>query len=177
MGDAQLVWLVAPGKDAKWVKVGESFHEYRLVRLDTAADLLYLQGAAQGEIAVKLARARVKLGGASQAPVRLPVPRTPSPRSGPVPLNETYSVFPANEIQRSEAGLDWDWIESERNPMRRAPIQPSIAEQEQWPHLSEAEKGELVELYRQCGWHITISHRSSGVGLSYVKIKREQGGG
>lgn len=164
------VRLEATGQPSRWVKVGEPYGDYVTERLDRAADVLHLRTRQGEKREAKLQVARIREGRADSTRVRFPVPTAPASGRGAGKEVEVFSVYPPGDAPRSEEGLDWAWIESEANPMRLLPLQPSIQEQERLALRTEAEKEALVELYRQSGWHITIRHHSAGVGISYRKI-------
>jgi len=65
-----------------------------------------------------------------------------------------YEVYPPANVPRSKEGLDWDWIESDGNPMKTLPIRPSGDGMNDWPKKTPEEKAQIVEMYRQCGWRL-----------------------
>jgi len=170
LGDVTFVRLEATGQPSRWVKVGEPYGDYVTERLDRAADVLHLRTRDGEKREAKLTVARIREGRSDANRVRFPAPSASASGRPAVKAVEVYSVYPPGDAPRSEEGLDWAWIESKANPMRQLPLQPSIREQERLAQRSEAEKEELVELYRQSGWHVTITHDSAGVGISYRKI-------
>ncbi len=108
---------------------------------------------------------------------RVKLPRPADPR-GPVPpevarASEIVDVFPAVGHVPSSEGLDWDWIQSDANPMKKMATVPSTAETAHWSKLNAAQRADLVELYRQCGWAITVFVRRNGlVGANIAPIPR-----
>lgn len=150
-----------------WVKVGEMFGDYRVRKLDRSADTLYVT-LGQEKLVVPMSKQKVLKEESKPALVRLP--DSPGKPTASVKSSKVISRFPASDLgERSTEGLNWDWINSDKNPMRKLPIQPSISEQDAWPNLSESAKEDLVELYRQHGWHITVELNEAGVGVRYRK--------
>lgn len=160
----------------RWLPVGARFAEHRIVRLDRTAGAVVLETPTGEERVVPLASATVgqvalrpaapaERPAADRARVKL---SPPSASRGPVPpevarAGEVVDVFPPVGQVPSAEGLDWDWIQSDDNPMRKAPTLPSIAESSQWAKLTAAQRADLVELYRQCGWALTVYVRRNGL--------------
>jgi hypothetical protein len=165
----EFVALSVPNARTVWVKVGDVYGDYRILRLDRSEKKLYVK-LGDEELTVPMSERKILYEESKPQRVRLPDPVTNG--TGPVKPSTVFSRFPATDIgARSNEGLDWAWIDSDKNPMKKLPIQPSISEQDAWPSLSESEKEDLVELYRQHGWHIAVELNEAGVGVRYRKAK------
>ncbi len=85
---------------------------------------------------------------------------------------KVYEVFPAPGTIRAVGGLDWNWIQSSSNPMQKLPIIHKGTLTRKWRKMSQQEKADFIEVYRQCGWEITVNDNSVGVGVNYRKIEK-----
>lgn len=188
LGDrSEFVSLQTATDAARWLPVGARIADHRIVRLDRTAGTVTLETPTGEERIVRLETAtvgRVTLRPATpeertraeQQRVRLSPPADPRVAVPPpevVRAGEIVDIFPAADQTPSAEGLDWDWIQSDGNPMRKTATLPSIAESAQWSKLSAAQRADLVELYRQCGWAITVFVRRNGlVGANIAPIPR-----
>lgn len=177
------------GGAARWWPIGASVEGWRLVAFDRQRGQLTLENAAGERLAIPLRAETVgqvalrpltemERGHAARERVRLPRPSGPQVASSPELRRsaEIVDVFPALDSAPSADGLDWEWIESEDNPMRRVATLPSTAESAHWAKLSPAARADLVELYRQCGWAIRVFVRGNGlVAASISRLERPTG--
>lgn len=188
LGDrSEFVSLQTATDAARWLPVGGRFADHRIVRLDRAAGtvtletptgeerIVRLESATVGRVALRPATPEERTR-AEQQRVRLPPPADPRvavPPPDVVRAGEIVDVFPAADQAPSAEGLDWAWIQSAENPMKKMATLPSTAESSQWSKLSAAQRADLVELYRQCGWAITVFVRRNGlVGANIAPIPR-----
>jgi hypothetical protein len=174
----EFVSLARVGNSGRWIPVGGRFEDYRVGRLDRAGSAVVLLDASGTEHRVALELAVITTPApevnATNARVRLPMPPVSEARKGPGPAeSEIVDVFPADGTIPSTEGLDWDWINSPDNPMLKMATLPSISETKKWSKFTAAERAELVELYRQCGWAISVFIKANGrVGARYRKIEQ-----
>ncbi len=174
LGDGkQFVSLSSPDATPRWLPVGGSYVGYKIVRFDQENSVLLLADSAGAEFrlplraAVIAAEARSKPIEAVQATAgpRVKLPGSPAGKTasaGALKESEIVDVFPPKGSVRSAEGLDWDWILSDENPMRRLATIPSQSESRRFATMSAEERAALTELYRQCGWHQTVFVKANG---------------
>lgn len=175
LGDGkEFVSLSRPGHEARWVPVPGSIQGHRIAKLDRAKQVVTLITASGEEMHVPLEGAvigKVKLQPAPPPEVvqteagprvKLPVPASAGLERPTPPGAEVVDVFPAPGTVPSTEGLDWDWIRSDDNPMKEMATVPSISETKNWGKLTPEQRADLIELYRQNGWAITVYVKRSG---------------
>lgn len=181
LGDGnEYVSLSSRSGDGRWVPIGGRFEQFKLAQFDRAAGVLTLVSDSGEKRVISLEAAPVRVAGNSVRPaidgakVRFSPTGTAVPESRTLPREfEVVDVFPPEGGIPSAEGLDWEWIRSEANPMRNQATLPSLDESRKWANLTPAQKQDLVELYRQCGWALTVYVRRKGlVAAKFAAIPR-----
>jgi hypothetical protein len=175
LGDGkEFVSLSRPGHEARWVPVPGNIQGHRIAKLDRAKQVVTLVTSAGEELLVRLEGATIGTVKLQPAPapeiveteagprVKLPVPAGARPERPTPPGAEVVDVFLAKGTVPSTEGLDWDWIRSDDNPMKKMATVPSISETKNWGKLTPEQRADLIELYRQNGWAITVFVTRSG---------------
>jgi hypothetical protein len=86
-----------------------------------------------------------------------------------------YDVYPKKGFKPRVDDLDWDWIKSDQNPMRERPTNPVDREFNKWPSMNQAEKDAFIELYRQCGFEVSVVTDNKGVGMVSHRLQPPAG--
>lgn len=164
---SNFVSLASKDGAAKWVPVGGRWDGHWVREFDRQKQQVTIEGPDGARRILDLAAAQIVRGSdapqpAQPAVVRLPAPPGDRGRAKAVVASEVVSVFPPIGVEPSLEGLDWDWIESDANPMRKMATLPSMEETRKWPSLTPQERDDLIELYRQCGWGLRVYILSNG---------------
>lgn len=164
VGEQTFVSLASDGSTGTWRKIGGTYKENEIVRFVEAEHFLILRDPHGEEFALRLAASAIKDSGVSAPPgvVRF------SPSLATPAKADDALLYPPKDAPRSKEGLDWDWINSDANPMRYAPVFLRREDKPRWEKFTPQQKAELVEFYRQCGWFITVI--GNGGGGNYRKI-------
>lgn len=81
------------------------------------------------------------------------------------------SIKPAAQLIELSA-LDWAWIRSAANPMRRYPVELPVDLPRQWAALPEDERIRIRNYYRQHGYDIEVQQIGEGMfQTSYVGLR------
>lgn len=81
------------------------------------------------------------------------------------------SIKPATQLIELSA-LDWAWIRSAANPMRRYPIELPVDLPRQWAALPESERIRIRNYYRQHGYDLEVQQIGEGMfQTSYVGLR------
>lgn len=161
------VFVSLAGKDgaAKWVPVGGRWENVQVRDFDRQKQQVTIEHPDGTRQTLVLATAHIvrekdRPPAAPPGVVRLPAPTGTGGKATASP--EVVAVFPPLGVEPSLEGLDWDWIESDANPMRKVATLPSMEETRKWPSLTPQERDDLIELYRQCGWGLRVYILSNG---------------
>lgn len=183
----EFVSLADASGGARWIPVGNRVDGHRIARLDRAGGVVTLvapdgrelavplQGATVGDVKLRPATPDEARRAAADTAARVKLPGSAHRGDPTAPLSESeiVDIFPAPGSTPSAEQLDWAWIRSDENPMREMATLPSRAESAKWGRLTAAERADLVELYRQCGWAITVFVKRNGlVAAAFQPIAR-----
>lgn len=157
---------------ARWIRLGGRIEDDVLAAYDPATELLEVVRPDGTRHAVPLATAATGRGDRQQGrAVRMEGQPAPTGRAIPPEPLKILETFPSSDAQRESSPLDWEFIRSPENPMRRLPIIPGD-ESLDWISRPEVEKRAFIELYRQHGWKISVIASNHGVSLTYKRIKK-----
>jgi hypothetical protein len=142
-----------------WVSVGGNFMDYQVRSIGDDRDLVTLVDRS-GELH-EIAIDEVRFGGKAPPGVM----RLPGVRAASTSEEEDHTTYPPKGTPRSEEGLNWEWIYSEANPMPTLRDTVGTLDRESWQAMSDAERADVVELFRQCGYHLTVMVPKTGRGF------------
>ncbi len=174
LGEAIFVSVGSKDQPSQWLQVGKMHRTNRIVSLDLSSQILAITDPNGEMYTLPL----TKLEKSPSAPPADSVNQAKAtsamrlPNAGPPPGYKptvVLEVYPPESIPRSKVSLDWGWIESESNPMRLQPVRLS---QSDWNKCqTDAERNNLVELYRQHGWEITVKRTNKSLDIGYEKLR------
>lgn len=127
-GDLRLANLAAEGGPSRWCREGDSFSGFVVVKIDATAGLVSLVSPDGKQSTLRLEASLITGGDQPRAPAKLLQP----------------------------ASLDWNWIRSDANPMRRAPHPLPEWAVRAWADLDEDLKTDFRNYYRVHGWELTL---------------------
>ena len=182
-GKAQVAVSIE-GKHSKWLEEGMTYEGNTIVRIDAAQAVVKIRDSRGDEYSLALNPSRIagtlglqpKFANPSQASL---LPHVVESERSKGRRRETiiYDTYPPKGTTVRTDDLDWDWINSEQNPMHDRPANPVDPEFLKWPSMSKAEKDAFIELYRQCGYEISVITDNKGVGMISHRLQPKPGGG
>lgn len=160
----------------QWVEVGGVFFGYTVLSLDSEGKTVTLRDRNGLES---------KLGVSSLPATNLHGPKKVSASfaerfarplglgKGEIRPTEIIEVFPSQDTPRKVADLNWEWIRSEKNPMREKAALPMGLEAAAWAEMNNQQKTDLVELFRQHGWALTGVITNKGIDFHAIRLTPE----
>jgi hypothetical protein len=175
--DVTLALLTVANGRPTWIKVGQKLGENVLVSADPATEVAVMRDEKGESYSLTMIRAMVNEE-ASPAKMQPPPNFVPDPRLANFkpPPYIVYESYPEPGTRRSNEGLDWEFILSDRNELRnpypffKSYMGPNAVVD--WLLLGSEQKAALVEKLRQHGWHMQITASSHGLGISAQRIGR-----
>jgi len=174
LGEALFVAVGAHDQQPQWLQVGTMHRANQIVTLDLTTQILTIKDPAGDLYQLPLTQLEKSPGGppldsstrAKAGPaVRLPQ-GAPPPGYKPTVVHE---VYPPEGMPRSKALLDWEWVDSEANPMRQTPVPLTMSD---WQKCrTDIERNDLIELYRQHGWEVTVKRTNKSLDIDYRKLR------
>lgn len=156
-----------------WASVGGRAHGNVIVSAEAQTGVVLLLDANGASYQLNLPPGRIRSEPTASDPqhrhskvLKFGAPAGAAEPAPALPVFELYEEFPARGTKRSNRGLDWDFIHSDRNKFRDRPdVEFGPYKVAAWLKLSPEKKSEMVERLRQHGWHIQVSASSYGVTL------------
>ncbi len=177
-----LVMIKVNGTQSRWLSEGEDYAGNKVIKIDAKGSVVEMNDSSGEAYSLRLDSETVLLGkiesNADSRSIRskqYPAPSVEEIQRARAKKGIVLDVYPPLGKARSLEGLDLDWINSDQNPMRDRPLNPDSKKFVHWASMSESEKEEFLELYRQCGWQMTVTTSNKGVALQGVKVGRREG--
>lgn len=167
---ASIINTEARVPNSTWLSVGQSVNDYVIQKIDVEQGLVTLRSQKHEQTLI-LKKAAIQ---PFNNVYRLPVAE-PKQKSN-VPENRVVEEYP-NKDSISKNGtnsvpLNWDWIRSEKNPMRNAPSLPPLGISTVWKGMTEAQKEGMIQDYRQHGWNVLVrAHERGDAEMFFSKVK------
>ncbi len=165
------------GLHSKWLQEGMSYEGNTIVAVDVPNAVVRVRDPSGKEYTLPLNISKIAPApGLVPAPdgtkVAVALPHVTESKDQVSRRTETvvYDVYPPKGFKPRTDDLDFDWIGSDRNPMRVQPANPNGKDFLKWPTLTQAEKDAFIELYRQCGYDINVVTDNKGVGMLARRI-------
>ncbi len=133
-GHDQLAALQTTGNVQKWCAVGDTINGFTVKRIDVQGNSIVVSGSDGADKTIVIAAAQVIPDG--------------SARKGTLIGLEQ---------------LDWQWIKSDKNPMRKMPETLPEWAIRNWRSLSEDTKLDLRNYYRFHGWDLEVAEKRPGI--------------
>lgn len=177
LGEAMFVSVGAHDQQSQWLQVGTMHRANQIVALDLTTQILAVRDPAGELYQLPLTQLEKSPGGppldSSNRAKAVPAMRLP--RGAPPPGYKptvVYEVYPPEGTPRSKTPINWEWIDSEANPMRQTPVQFTRSDWEKC--RTDAERNDLIEHYRQHGWEVTVKRTNKSLDIDYKKLRRDQ---
>lgn len=132
---AVMVLLARDGEVSGWVPEGATWRGHTYLRFDSSA----------GEAIIRSPHGELK---------RISLRSTKVTKTVTSP--EKIELLPLEKI-------DWAWVSSEENPMRKRAVDLPFEVAMEWDTYTDADKIPLINYYRSHGWSLTVNHQSIGI--------------
>ncbi|MDX2152998.1 MAG: hypothetical protein SFV54_19805 [Bryobacteraceae bacterium] len=172
--------LRVDGVPSRWLQVGDRVGGNVVLEIEAAGGRATLADSDGATYSIILGQGSIGFGrsaGAATAPKLHRLSSLPPSeaemaraRATPTIVLDTYPE-PARTIRTDD--LDFAWIESDANPMKQQPVYPVGGEMLKWPSRTPEQKAEFLDLYRNCGWDMTVVTTNKGVSLRGKRIQRK----
>ncbi len=130
-----LVLLARDGEVSGWIPEGATWRGHTYLRFDPSASETIIR-APNGELnRISLRSTKVTKTNTSEEKIELLPPEN----------------------------IDWAWVSSEKNPMRRRAVDLPFEVVMEWDTYTDADKIPLINYYRSHGWSLTVTHQSIGI--------------
>jgi hypothetical protein len=182
IGNLSSASLKINGRPSRWLKEGDAESGNHLIRINVEESLVVLRDPNNQLYELRLDPSTIQLTspgtgdgqGTHIATKKLTPPAPDELKRALSRETVIYDVYPHPNYKSSIDRLDFEWIDSDANPMRKTPIYPTGKEVLKWRSKSDSEKQELLDLYRTCGWEMTVINSNKGVTMRGRKISRDQ---
>lgn len=180
-GETDFIAAEMPDGSVKWLRSGIQYRGNKVLNVSIADNRVTFVDAENKEYSLKLDDSVVKFGSTPQdkpqvgsKPVMLPrVPPSEFSKAKSRPTI-TYDIYPPKGTAVDVSKLDFDWINSDQNPMKSRPIMPNDKEFKQWPDWAKDRKDEFVDLYMQCGWAVEVATDNKGVSINFSRVSAKK---
>lgn len=176
LGEALYVSVGAQDQQPQWLQVGTIHRANQIVALDLTTQILTVKDPAGDLYQLPLTQLE-KIPGASPVDSSTRAKAVPAMRlpKGPPPPGYrptvVHEVYPPEGTPRSKAPLNWEWVDSEANPMRQTPVRFTKSDWEKC--RTDGERNDLIEHYRQHGWEVTVKRTNKSLDIDYIKLRRD----
>jgi hypothetical protein len=138
------------GKTASgWLKVGSTWNSYEIIEISSGNSLVIFKNAGK-QIRVQLEPEKVR----KETTASLGDPATPGHALKPEIIN-----------------MNWTWIDSDKNPMRKGAIHLPKDVLFDWKNLTNEEKGSITDYYLKHGFILEVDYQKDFIHDTYRAIQ------